>query len=143
MYASFHDARYFWPHPDSFWPERWLKAAEDARAVRVAGTDDIKRFAVSASHSMINANAGSTDHDQAFVHEAAMFLPFAHGATNCTGRRLALLELRSAVALLVRRFIFRAAPGFEPEAWEDKVEDYFLMSFAELPVVIERRCACL
>ena len=135
MYASFHDAGYFWPHPDSFWPDRWLKAAAHPRAVRIPGTDDIKRFAV----PRLEPEQGLQNNEEAFVHEAAMFLPFAHGATNCAVRRLALMELRCAVALLVRKFVFRAAEGFDPKEWENKIEDYFLMSFAELPVVIDKR----
>ena len=50
------------------------------------------------------------------------------------------MELRCVIALFVRKFVFRAAEGFDPtQGMGNKIEDYFLTSFAELSVVIDKR----
>lgn len=130
MHASYRDARYWYPNPESFWPERWLIAEAHPRAVRLAGTDGIKRFAVTED------NADPTDE---FRHNPAMFLPFANGQTNCVGRALALIELRCTVAMLVRKFVLRAGSELDLQNWESQLEDYHVMKFGDVLVLLEKR----
>ena len=103
---------------------------------------------LNASQSMVSlTNTGvylitDTDFpfkDDDFRHNPAMFLPFANGQTNCVGRSLALIELRCTVAILVRKFIFHAGKELDILNWESQLEDYHMMKFADVPVIVERR----
>lgn len=66
------------------------------------------------------------------------------GATHCAGRALALLELRMAVATLVRRFTFafderKDAHGWSAKDWEMALKDGFVLLKGPMPAVVRRR----
>jgi cytochrome P450 len=52
-------------------------------------------------------------HDDSTRHAFA-WLPFSMRERNCIGMNFALLELRTAIATLQRRFVFRADPQWRP-----------------------------
>jgi len=102
-YVLHRDARYFSPSPNKFIPERWM--------TREKVPNDAKSQAA-ASESVLNTVA---------------YIPFSFGPQNCVGRNLAKNEIKMVVALLLSRFDFRFADGFDKEAWEDSLCDYFIM----------------
>ena len=69
-----------------------------------------------------------------------MFAPFGYGPRNCLGMNLALLELRTVIPELVRRFEFRL-----PEELQDREEEYFMETFLtlrprdKLPLLVTKR----
>ncbi|KAE8737515.1 Cytochrome P450 CYP6 [Frankliniella occidentalis] len=48
------------------------------------------------------------------------FSPFGEGPRNCIAERFALLEMRLALALLIRDFVFTPGPRYEPEVELDQ-----------------------
>jgi cytochrome P450 len=60
------------------------------------------------------------------------------GPGNCVGRSLALHEMRTVLAALVRRFDFQFAPGFQPEAWTAQLKDFYILTRGHLPVVLSK-----
>lgn len=100
-YVLHRDARYFSPSPNEFIPERWMtreKVPYDAKSQAVP--------------SVLNT---------------AAYIPFSFGPQNCVGRNLAKNEIKMVVGLLLSRFDFRFADGFDKQAWEDSLCDYFVM----------------
>ncbi|KDR74133.1 hypothetical protein GALMADRAFT_250969 [Galerina marginata CBS 339.88] len=69
----------------------------------------------------------------------AAFLPFSLGPMNCVGKPLAQLELRVVVATLVQQFDMDLKPGWNHKNWEEKLEDYFVFTKGQLPVIIDTR----
>jgi cytochrome P450 len=61
------------------------------------------------------------------------------GPANCAGRALALHEMRTVLAALVRRFDVVFAPGFEAKDWINQLKDHFLMIRGQLPVLVRDR----
>lgn len=49
------------------------------------------------------------------THEKGQYIPFGMGKRACVGKHMALLELTTITAALVRRFRFDPAPGFTAE----------------------------
>ena len=74
-----------------------------------------------------------------FVHNDGAFIPFSHGPMNCAGRNLAMLELRSVVCALVRRFNIRLLAGWDPSTFDRQYKDYFAAARPQLPVRLETR----
>jgi cytochrome P450 len=105
------DPRYFSPDPEEFWPERWL--GEGAKIAKSRGQD-------------FKLNQGA-------------YMPFNYGPGNCVGRSLALHEIRTALASLVRHFDARFAPGFQPEEWLRQLKDYSGLIKGKLEVVLSTR----
>jgi cytochrome P450 len=61
------------------------------------------------------------------------------GPGNCVGRALALHEMRTILASLVRHFNMRFALGFSPVDWEAQLRDAFILVRGNLPVVLGPR----
>lgn len=74
-----------WPRPDEFLPERWLVSAEDK------------------DHPLHPKYPGNA---------TELYRAFGGGPRVCIGRELAIVEMKLAAALVVRKFEIR-------EAWED------------------------
>jgi cytochrome P450 len=110
--ATVHrDPRYFHPEPHAFSPERWT--VEGPSLAKARG--------------------------QEFRLDKAAWMPFNYGPGNCIGRTLAMNEMRAVLAILVRRFDMRLAPGFEPSNWERNLVDGYALRRGPLPVVMSER----
>ena len=112
--------RYF-SFPDTFWPERWLIASGnidfDSKDARVPG-------------KLTKAE---------FVHNDAAYVSFGLGPTSCVGKALATVEMRMVVALLMQRFDFQFAEGYDPKEWGEQLEDHFAFSNGQLMVKLTPR----
>ena len=126
VFSMHRNARNFFPHPEGFWPERWLRAAgRDGSAAPAKGA------------------AGG------FVHNEQAFIPFSYGPMNCVGKNLALHEIRTVVCALVQRFRVRWAgagrEGMETDfverfqEYDAAYKDYFISFRGPVPVVLEVR----
>lgn len=105
------DPRNFSPHPNTFWPDRWLIAKELIECPVPKGE---------------------------FAHDTTAFVPFSFGPGACVGKPLAILELRMTTTYLVRDLDFKFAPGYK-ETWESDWRDYFAIQKGVLPVVATPR----
>lgn len=120
-YALSRNPAYFYPAPESFWPDRWiLKSAVN----RAEGFDQ-------------NATDSKTK-DEVITNTDA-FIPFSFGPANCVGRPIAVVALRMVVASLIQHFELNFAPGYDPKEWEERLEDRFVMSNGPLPVQLTPR----
>ena len=119
-YTVQRDPRYFYPFPDTFWPDRWLP--------------ELNRRPISPSPPTLSSPV-----DTKFTHDGNAFIPFSIGPASCVGKNLALLELRGLFCSLVQKFDFRPQQGFSLESWEEGVTDIFIMGKPALPVVVEAR----
>jgi hypothetical protein len=61
------------------------------------------------------------------------------GPTNCVGRALALHEMRTVLAVFVRRFDVRFEPGFQAQDWLDQLHDKGILARGRLDVVLSSR----
>jgi cytochrome P450 len=124
-YIIHRDPKNFSPFPERFWPDRWL-AAHLRKPPTFLSKRDLEHF---------NVNDVTVNH--------SAFIPFSSGPANCVGKTLAILELRTVVSLLVRRFdIEFGVDGerrYNPERWELEGEDWFVFKNGKLPVVLTRR----
>ncbi|KAI5861196.1 cytochrome P450 [Durotheca rogersii] len=81
---------------DDFVPERWLQidstAATTTTAVEGADTEDFGGY------------AGSDTSAQLYRPPRGAFIPFSDGARACLGRRIAIVELASALAVIFQRY---------------------------------------
>ncbi|KAI0081603.1 high nitrogen upregulated cytochrome P450 monooxygenase 2 [Panus rudis PR-1116 ss-1] len=109
FYSVQRDPRNFNPHPESFWPERWLIAE------------------------------GKLPAPDNFVHNTAAFIPFSFGPYNCAGKRMAMAEMRMVLCHLMHELQFRFADGYDPGDWEKELEDMFVVKKGRLPVVATPR----
>ena len=137
VYSTHRDARNFAPHPEVFWPERWLLGAttspDDAPGRPLAGASGVARTSNSDT---------PVDTPPDFVHNPAAYLPFSHGPLNCAGKALAQLELRAVVCALLRRFRVRLASGSREaglQAYERAYKDHFVSVRGSVSVVLEPR----
>ncbi|KAK7061078.1 hypothetical protein VNI00_000813 [Paramarasmius palmivorus] len=73
------------------------------------------------------------------VLEQAAFIPFSTGPMNCVGKSLAQMELRAVIASLVQRFDMSFKDGWDQSKWEGDLEDYFVFSKGQLPVILNPR----
>ena len=81
VHSIHRDPRNFYPHTDTFWPDRWLLSS-------------------TSTSSEVSAPP------EGFTHAEHAFVPFSHGPMNCVGRAFALQEMRVVVCALVRHFEF-------------------------------------
>ncbi|VDC00540.1 unnamed protein product [Peniophora sp. CBMAI 1063] len=98
--------------PDAFLPTRWLRDP-----VSSAGSPALS------------------------PHNPAAFFPFSHGAANCAGKHLAMLELRVVITWLFQRFdVEFAAQGIEGDRWEESLKDNYIFHKGKMWVKIRPRC---
>ncbi|KAL5498826.1 hypothetical protein ACEPAH_2181 [Sanghuangporus vaninii] len=123
-YVLFRDPAYFSPAPNNFWPDRWLP------------DDAVKRYPYQTD---FEADALSNKYDGEIVTNYSAFIPFSYGPANCAGRALALTEMRMVVALLIQNFELQFAPGYDPNDWEEHLEDFFVLCKGPLLVTLTPR----
>ncbi|KAL5498761.1 hypothetical protein ACEPAH_2116 [Sanghuangporus vaninii] len=125
-YALFRNPAYFSPSPDTFWPDRWLHH------------NTVKRTPHSAA-SEPKVSLSKPESDSEVITNMAAFIPFSYGPAHCAGRALALTEMRMVVALLIQHFEFQFADDYDPNDWEEHLEDYFVLCNGPLRVKLTPR----
>lgn len=113
-YAMHRNPGYFSPRPDDFWPERWLQSPHTKAS---PASDDTEPFILSRD----------------------AFIPFSVGPANCAGKPVALIEMRLAVANVVRKFDMTWDDGYDPDQWERELLDRFVMVKGELRTALRLR----
>ncbi|KAI0649664.1 high nitrogen upregulated cytochrome P450 monooxygenase 2 [Trametes meyenii] len=116
-YSIHRDARNFAPHPEDFWPERWLVAAG----------------------LMTESEAGLSD-KTGFTHNAAAFAPFSYGPMNCVGKNLAMLEMGLVICTILQKFKLRPAEEWDPRVYEGGFKDFFVTTRPPVFVTLHPRC---
>ncbi|KLO09304.1 high nitrogen upregulated cytochrome P450 monooxygenase 2 [Schizopora paradoxa] len=81
----------------------------------------------------------NTGADGKWNTSATAFMPFSVGTANCTGKNLAMGEMRAVVAVLVQRFEIAYAEGYDVSTYEKDLQDRFIMQVGELRVSLKAR----
>ena len=95
--------------PNSFWPDRWLIAE------------------------------GLQESKEKITHNPNAFIPFSFGPSNCVGKNLAILEMRLLVCHIFQKLDLRFPDNWNPQQWEDELEDKFIQKVGRLPVIVSVR----
>ncbi|KAK1217752.1 hypothetical protein PQX77_019594 [Marasmius sp. AFHP31] len=111
-YSVHSNPENFSPAPDAFIPERWLEQGSKTGNSLPGGPRILK-------------------------HEA--FVPFSYGPANCIGKNLAMNEMMTVGTMLLQRFDFEFADGFDRRAWRDTKLDIFVSKSGPLKVKITPR----
>lgn len=80
-----------------------------------------------------------TDEQPGAIIDKRAFMPFNTGAYNCAGQKLAIMQLRSVTANLVRSFEMSFAEGEDGSAVEKKSRDCFTTNVGKLDVRLRSR----
>ncbi|KAL1595502.1 hypothetical protein SLS59_008138 [Nothophoma quercina] len=80
-----------------------------------------------------------TDEQPEAVIDKRAFMPFSTGVYNCVGQKLAMMELRSVTANLIRAFEIGFADGEDGSAVEKKSRDCFTTNVGKLDVRLKPR----
>ena len=142
VYVLSRDPVNFSPDPDVFWPDRWLRADSAKRTPKTSEDSEASStyaYTRTDDEKEEKENGKSKSDEVTVTNNAAAFIPFSYGPENCAGRNLALVEMRMVVALLIQRFEFRFAEGYDPRKWEEEIEDWMVTKLGELPVVLTCR----
>ena len=75
------------------------------------------------------------------VIDKRAYMPFSFGSYSCVGQKLAIMELRSVTANLVRMFEMGFAEGEDGEAMVKKTRDCFTTNVGKLDVRLTPRYA--
>ncbi|KAL0062615.1 hypothetical protein AAF712_010549 [Marasmius tenuissimus] len=108
-YVVHRNPESFSPSPDAFIPERWLSETKDS---------------IPGGERVLKADA---------------FIPFSYGPTNCIGKNLAKLEMMMVITMLVQKFEFRFAEGFDWRRWGNEHIDVFVTMNEPLRVNVKPR----
>ncbi|KAL4901938.1 hypothetical protein BDW74DRAFT_169892 [Aspergillus multicolor] len=73
------------------------------------------------------------------VKNKAVYIPFNAGPYSCAGKQLALMELRSVTASLLKRYNITLAPGQSKETFLEGLRDTFTLVAPPLPLIFSRR----
>lgn len=70
-----------------------------------------------------------------------VFVPFSHGAYNCAGKPLAMMQLRMVIAMLIRKFELSFTPGKQKECerYIQDQADCFTLHIHALPLSLKVR----
>ncbi|KAI0808336.1 cytochrome P450 [Fomes fomentarius] len=132
-YSLQRDPRNFFPHPDAFWPERWLLVPSTFSSTSKP----------SSPFPLPSSIADTTISPSDFKHNESAFIPFAAGAMNCVGKNLALQEIRMVVVALMQRFEMQLREGWDASEYERGFRAYLVATRPEVPVRLRvRRHPC-
>ena len=67
------------------------------------------------------------------------FAPFSMGPFGCIGKNLALIELRTVTARLIKRFDLSLAPGEDGSRIKSDTIDHFTVDPGHLDIVFKER----
>lgn len=56
---------------------------------------------------------------------------------------LAMVELRVVTALMMHHFDMKFAEGYDPNSWQERLQDWYVMAIGDLPVVLTQRAPIL
>jgi len=121
-YSLHRDGRYFFPHPESFWPDRWLPETDRQFPLNLFGPNP--------SPSSINASA---------ILDHTAFIPFSFGPANCVGKNLAILEMRMILSLIFQKFDMRFAGGYDRASWLKDQQEWVITEVGNLDVELTPR----
>lgn len=80
-----------------------------------------------------------TDENPSAIMDKRAFMPFSTGVYNCVGQKLAMMELRSVTANLVRAFEIGFAEGEDGGSVERESRDCFTTNVGKLDVRLTPR----
>ena len=80
-----------------------------------------------------------TDEQPEAVIDKRAFMPFSTGVYNCVGQKLAIIEVRTVMANLLRLFVVEFADGEDGKTIETKSHDVFTTNAAKLDVKLTPR----
>lgn len=80
-----------------------------------------------------------TSESPEYIRDKRAFLPFSTGAYNCVGQKLSIMEMRSVVANLVRRFWIEFAEGEDGGRCVKESRDCFTLNVGKLDVKLTPR----
>jgi cytochrome P450 len=127
------DPRYFSPDPLEFWPERWTK--DGPKLAEARG----KEFRLSQAAYIPFSFGTCPSHDFHTPFSSEECISTSSGPANCAGRSLALHEMRTVLATIIRRFDIEYAPSFTARDWEDQLTDRFVFMRGPLLVILRQR----
>jgi cytochrome P450 len=113
MHTIHRDARYF-SAPLTFAPERWTE--------------------IEPKNSEPKASSA-----QRYTADKHAFMPFGSGPYNCVGQKLAMLEMRTVAANMVRTFDIQFADGEDGSGMEKGTMDCFTLCVGTLDVKLRSR----
>lgn len=80
-----------------------------------------------------------TDEKPEYIQDKRAFMPFGTGIYGCVGQKLAMMEMRSVTANLLRNFEIEFAEGEKGEACENETKDCFTLCVGKLDVRLRAR----
>ncbi|ESK87701.1 cytochrome p450 [Moniliophthora roreri MCA 2997] len=116
FYSLQRDPRHFSPIPDEWISERWL---DEAQRIQL----EPKLF----------SGAG-------YKHDMKCFVAFSAGPANCVGKGLAMMEMRAAICMLLKRFDMRLRDHEKVKgSFERGIQDLWTMRTEDLWVEFSER----
>lgn len=113
MHTIHRDARYF-SSPFTFAPERWTEPETATTESKTSST-------------------------QLYTADRRAFMPFGNGPYSCVGQKLAMVEMRTVAANIVRTFEIRFADGEDGSGMEKGTMDCFTLCVGTLDVKLRSR----
>lgn len=114
-YTIHRDPNYFYPLPETYWPDRWLNQDKYVTPTGEVVPGDL------------------------VITTKEVFMPFSLGPMICVGKNIALLEIRAVVCALVQRFDISSADQRALDTWEEQLGEVFVTLRGKLPVRISPR----
>lgn len=130
-YTLHRDPANFWPLPNTFWPDRWLPSA-----LRKPPSPTLLES--EKDQNQVDLQTDSHFDLENVTTNLSAFIPFSSGPANCAGKNLALLEMRTVLSLIIRRFEIsfgdNSSKPYDPKNWDEEGEDWFVFKNSKLPV---------
>ncbi|CAL1708270.1 unnamed protein product [Somion occarium] len=115
LFSLHRDPRYFYPIPDTFWPDRWL------------------------TQSSYTLPSGDTIPSTQLTHNKAVFNPFSAGRQSCAGKLIAWMEMRAIMCGVLQKFDIDPINGSEFESYENGLVEVYITHRGALPLRLKAR----